>query len=141
MQSNQLVGTWRLTSFHVTDDEGQRAYPWGPHVDGFITYTDYGRMSVVFSKADRPLRPSDDWMSGSAEDKVAALDTFIAYAGTYDFDGERVTHHVEVCSFQNQVGHDLVRLVRFDGAEVSLETPPTLLLGRLQVAHLVWERV
>ena len=108
---------------------------------GFITYTDYGRMSVVFAKADRPLRPTDDWMGGSAEDKVEALDTFLAYAGTYDYDGERVTHHVEVCSFQNQVGHDLVRLVRFDGARVSLDTPPALLRGRLQTAHLVWERI
>jgi hypothetical protein len=139
--SNPLLGTWRLISFHLKDSDGRLTYPWGPNVTGFITYTDYGRMSVVFAKADRPRRPSEDWWGGSVEDKAVALDTFAAYAGTYDYDGEKVTHHVEVCSFQNKVGGDLVRLVRLERNQVSLDTPPTLLGGKMQTAYLVWERV
>ena len=31
---------------------------------------------------------------------------FLAYAGSYSFDGEKVVHHVEACSVQNFVNTD-----------------------------------
>ena len=141
MPANPLIGTWRLISYELRDAAGNVTYPWGAHVTGFITYTEEGRMAVVFSRADRPQHNTADRWGGSLEEKAAAYDSSMAYAGTYDFAGDTVTHHVEVCTFQNRVGTDQVRTVRLEGNRVTLETPPNPQAGAMRVGHLVWERV
>lgn len=140
MASNPLVGTWRLVSFHVEAPDGSITYPWGKDVAGYITYTDWRRMAVVFQKADRPRSGSGDLWQRTAEEKAEAYDTCIAYSGTYDVEANRVIHHVEVCTFQNYVGTDLVRAFEIEGNRVTLTTPPTPFGAATAVAVLVWER-
>ncbi len=141
MASNPLVGTWRLVSFQMRAPDGGISYPWGQQVAGYITYTDWGRMAVVFQKADRPRSASGDLWRRTADEKAAAYDTCIAYSGTYDVEPDRVIHHVEVCTFQNWVGTDLVRVFALEGKRVTLTTPPAPFGGGTSVGVLVWERV
>ena len=55
--------------------------PGGRKVTGFITYTEAGRVSVVFAKCGRPPLSSDDRWGGSPAEKAGAYDTCTAYAG------------------------------------------------------------
>jgi hypothetical protein len=141
MASNPLVGVWRLVSYHSVREDGHISYPWGQDVAGFITYTDLGYMSVVFTKADRPRISLEGPGGGTVEEKVQAFETCTAYAGTYDYTGTHVIHHVKVSSTQNWVGTDLVRRLEIDGNRVSLVSEP-MHIGRLpRTYYLVWERV
>ena len=141
MTPNPLVGTWRLMSFHTKASDGQINYLWGRDVTGFITYTAQGRVSVTITRADRPRAATEDMLALAVAEKAAAYDTCIAYAGTYEFQGDRVIHHVQVSLFPNWAGGDQVRLVELEGDRLSLSTPPMPVSGVMRTGHLVWERV
>jgi hypothetical protein len=57
------------------------------------------------------------------------------------FKGVKVVHHVKVSFFPNWVGVDQERFFDFDRNRLSLSTPPFLIGGMQQTAHLIWERV
>jgi len=78
---------------------------------------------------------------GTLEEQAEAFKTFLAYAGRYTFNGEQVTHHVEISSIQNYVDRDLVRYVKFQGDQIILVTPPTRINGKLQTVELIWQRI
>lgn len=138
MDEEKLIGTWKLVSASSTGSAGDRdATPYGATPSGILTYTADGRVSALISYAGRkPLLPG-----ASAQDKAQAFDTFIAYAGRYTFQGERVVHHVEVSSIQNYASRDLVRSIRFEGDRIVLITPPTPVNGKVQTVELVWQRL
>jgi hypothetical protein len=75
------------------------------------------------------------------EEQAEAFKTFLAYAGRYTLDGDKVTHHIEVSSIQNYVNKDMTRKVRFEGRQIILITPPTAVNGRIQIVELIWERL
>jgi hypothetical protein len=102
VSDDPLVGTWRLVSFEMRDEDGRVTHPLGGDAVGFITYTPDGHMAVQFGRADRARLAVGDW--------------------------------------PNWIGRELVRLVTFDGEQVSLSTPPTQVGGRQQIATLAWER-
>jgi hypothetical protein len=78
---------------------------------------------------------------GNREERAEAFKTFLAYAGRYTFNDEKVTHHVEVSSIQNYVGKDLVRTVKFRDDQIILVTPPTRINGEIQTLELIWQRL
>ena len=84
---------------------------------------------------------ANDLLSGTPEEEAQAEETYVSYCGQYDFDGDKVVHHVELSLFPNCVGVDQERLVELAGNRLTLSTPPILLRGIQQTAHLIWERV
>lgn len=140
MKQNHLVGTWRLASWENRSADGQVTYPFGQDAARYITYTEDGYMFVAIMTASRPLFSSEDILGGSTEEKAAAAETYISYCGTYEIQGEKVIHHIEVSSFPNWVGSDQERIFELKEDKLLLSTRPLLLSGRQQTAHLVWER-
>jgi hypothetical protein len=133
-----LVGTWKLVSASSVTANGQRnENPYGVDPAGFLTYFDDGRMTSLISYGGRkPLRAIPQ-----VEEQAEAFKTFLAYGGRYTFSGDKVIHHVEISSIQNYVGKDLVRSVKFQGDQVVLVTPPTLVNGSIQSIELIWRRL
>jgi len=142
MSSEKLVGTWKLLSASGISSTGERnETPYGTDPAGYLTYFGDGRMTSLISYGGRkPLS-----MGGGAqklqEEQAEAFNTFLAYAGTYTFSGDKVTHHVEISSVQNYVGRDMVRSVRFHGDQIILATPPMPVNGRIQTIELTWQRL
>ena len=136
-----LVGTWRLESFHFKTQDGRITYPFGRDAVGYYLFSDSGHMSVVVMRAQRTRFAAGDVMGGTTEEKVRAAETYISYSGKYRVDGEKLIVHPEVAFFPNWVGVDQVRLLKLDGDELDLSTPPMLAAGKMQTAHLVWKRV
>ncbi len=139
---DSLVGTWKLVSVTAKMDNGEvNKEVYGRHPTGFITYTADGRMMAIISEDGRkPLSVADRRAAPDAE-KAEAFASFIAYAGTYTYTGDKVVHHVEISYLQNNVKTDLVRYVTLQGNRVTLRTPPQILDGVRQVHELVWERL
>jgi hypothetical protein len=137
-----LVGTWKLVSVSSWADKGNiNKTAHGPNPTGFLTYTSDGRMMVVIAEDGRKPLSVADRVSASVEERAQAFSTFMAYAGRYTFKGDKVIHHVEVASLQNDVNKDQVRSLKFQGDRLTLRTPPILRGGVLQTFELVWQRL
>jgi hypothetical protein len=141
MSRNRFVGTWRLVSAEHTDSDGKITYLHGKDPVGYIMYNDDGYMCVAIANSSRSNSVSDDRMSATSEEKIAAADTYMSYCGTYEIRDDRIIHHVKVSLFPNNVGKDQERIFQFDGDMLSLTTPPSLIGGARRVGHLVWKRV
>jgi hypothetical protein len=139
MHNDQLLGTWKLVSASSTTSNGERnETPYGSNPLGFLTYMEDGRITALISYGGRkplsgPVAP--------LEEQAEAFKTFFAYAGRYILSGDKVTHHIEISSIQNYVGRDLVRIVKFQGDQITLVTPPTLVDGKVQTVELIWQRL
>jgi hypothetical protein len=140
--TNQLVGTYRLISFTRTVvATGETTDIFGKAPQGYITYGRDGRMMVLFVKGERP-KPHD-LATMTDQERVDLFKTMYAYSGTYDYDGEKVTHHIDVSWNGNWTGTDQVRSVKFDGRKVVLTTmpAPSPIDGKVTVSVLTWEKV
>jgi hypothetical protein len=109
---------------------GQLDFPY-QHVDGYLTYTEPGHVSVVLRMGDR----------------FSSTGAFSAYAGSYELKGDQIVHHVAVASHPQREGTDLVRAIRFEGNRLFLspvETPPWMNADNASAdaaPTLVWERI
>jgi hypothetical protein len=108
-------------------------------------YSEDGYMSVAFMSANRPKFASGGrggtTRGGKTEEKAAAADTYQSYCGKYEVQGDKVIHHIEVSLLPNWGGVDQARFFEFEGNRLLLSTPPFLVAGIQQTAHLIWERV
>jgi len=137
-----LVGTWKLVSVSSWTDKGDiNRAAHGPNPTGFLTYTSEGRMMVVIAEDGRKPLSVADRVSAPVEERAQAFSTFMSYAGRYTFTGDKVVHHVEVASLQNDVKKDQVRSVKLQGDRLTLRTPPISRGGVLQTFELVWQRL
>ena len=136
-----LVGAWRLVSWENQTADGPGHYPMGPDPNGYVIYAADGRFSITISQRGRAGFAAGDLLSGTIEEKARAMEGFVAYAGRYSFDGDRVIHHVELSLFPNWVGSDQQRWVELAGDRLTLSASPLLLAGKQQVPRLVWQRV
>ena len=137
-----LVGSWKLVSFHSQDSSGQTTYPFGKDALGRLIYEPDGRMAVQLMNPNRPGFTSDDPLVTSETDVRAAFGGYTAYYGTYSVnpDERTITHRIEAALLPNWVGTDQRRLFEFDGKYLTLKGP--LRLGGVQaIVSLVWERM
>jgi hypothetical protein len=141
MMNNVLVGTWKLVAWENMSLNGEITYPFGQEPIGFITYTQDGFVSVSIMRAQRPNFSSGDLLGGSDAEKLAAVESYLSYCGTYDFDGVQAVHHVQASLFPNWVGMDQIRLVELAQDTLILRTQPMLLSGKQQTARLEWKRI
>jgi hypothetical protein len=138
-KNHKLVGTWRLVSASSTTSSGERSEsPYGDDPVGFLTYTADARVTALISYSGRE---SLSFGGGTLEEQAKAFKTFLAYAGRYTLNGDRLTHHIEVSSIHNYVDKDLVRSIRFEGDRIILVTPPTPVNGKIQTVELIWQRL
>jgi hypothetical protein len=140
-----LVGTWRLRSWEaVSATEGEpAARPMGDDPEGLLVYTDEGTMLVLIGRPRRERFASDDLLDATLDERSAAIETFIAYGGSYTVDGETVAHRVEMSLFPNWVGTIQERNVELDpsGEVLTLTSGVIRVRGSERRQRLVWERV
>jgi hypothetical protein len=141
-EKEKLYGTWRLVSDVRRDVEtGVMTDPFGKHPQGFLSYARDGRMSAI-EVAEERLKPAD-LSRVNDTDRASLFRTMLAYAGTFSFDGEVVTHHVDISWNNNWTGTNQVRNVRLEGRRLYITTnvQPSPADGRLMVGILTWEKV
>jgi hypothetical protein len=139
---NQLVGTYRLVKFTRTwMATGETEDTYGKVPQGYLMYSPNGRMMVLLAKDKRP-KPSD-LEKMTDQERADLFRTMIAYAGTYDFDGRDITHHIDVSWNENWVGTNQIRHATFEGQRIVLSTDPhpDSSNGKLSVAILTFEKI
>jgi hypothetical protein len=108
---DDMIGAWTLEGTFVEDADGKRTPTWGDNPKGIIIYTADGHMTAITRRGDRTLPAS----GSSADDKAAAFDTYLNYAGRWSLAGNVVTHHIQHALDPNWVGSDRDRTIDFQG--------------------------
>jgi hypothetical protein len=135
-----VLGTWKLVSVTRRDlATGETGDFFGPNPQGYIHYGDDGRMMVVIVRAGRP-KPADTNLT--ADDARALMKSVVSYAGTWEIQGNEMTHHVDISWNESWSGTAQKRLFRFEGDRLHLDTPPSPdpVDGTQSVRSMVWER-
>lgn len=141
-QAASVVGWWKLVSVTGTTADGRRnEAPFGPNPTGALYYSPGGQVMLMLSYGGRPKLSIADRVSAPAPERAEAFATFFSYSGRYSIADGRITHHIEVASYENWVGTDLTRVLRVEGRRLTLLTPPLTGSGGGQSNELVWERV
>ena len=140
--NDKIVGTWKLVSASSKAASGeQNESPYGLNPAGFLTYTEDGRVSAMISYDGRKLLSAGAKPPTLLEEQAEAFKTFLAYGGRYRLNGDKVIHSIEISSIQNYVNRELVRTLTFQGDQIILITPPTMVNGKMQRIELVWRRI
>jgi hypothetical protein len=146
MADNAIAGTWRMTSWttRAIEDGHIVTRPLGDAPNGYITYTDDGRMSVTAMASGRPPLGGGilvyESSFSSPERKAGALDTYLSYCGAYSVQDNCVTHHIEVSWWPDLCGTDIPRFFAVEGDRLELSSPPFTQAGVEQRHVLEWER-
>jgi hypothetical protein len=140
-QAERLLGTWKMRSWTVEDlVTEERRHALGPDPCGYITYTRDGRVMVLVVARER-TRPAD--LVPTNEEKIALYDTMFAYAGTFDFDGTKVVHHIDTSWNEAWRGTNQVRFCELHDDTLTYVSAPARnpMTGRDCVHTVVFEQL
>lgn len=140
MNRDSLEGRWNIVSWRQEYDDGRVVHPFGEQIEGFIEYGQ-GRMFCVLSKKPRRMFTTGGQWDASEAEKAAAYDEYLTYAGGYEFDGETVTHNVELAICPNWQGKPQRRkVVRTGDDEITLVARIEEGTPEARTALLAWRR-
>jgi tetratricopeptide (TPR) repeat protein len=123
-----LIGSWRLVRIEYRGPRGVIDDPfYHARSTGLLTYDASGSMSVQIAAGVRPVlsipasRPVRAAPRSEEHAKAAALDSYYAYFGTWDFDATRssVTHHVSYALIPAEIGMSYSQDVKLDGSTLT----------------------
>jgi hypothetical protein len=136
----ELYGTWKLISWtRRLLDTGETVEAFGKMPRGLLHYGRDGHVFWVMTEENR-ARPRDLTKLSDSE-RAELYNTMVAYAGTFAFDGNAATHHVEVSWNEVWTGTAQVRNLRFEGKRLIMTTnPQSGVDGRRSSSVFVWER-
>jgi hypothetical protein len=117
---------WRVIEVRAFDEAGRKLLPLGPQPRGFAIF-DAERMLTAVVDARASLPPD------------APPRFFVAYTGTYRFDGVELVTRADDAS-KPELVVDQVRRIRFEGENRLVAVPVSGLPGQ-SGTEVVWERV
>ncbi len=137
-----LDGTWKLISSQRTNQAtGVTTDTFGANPQGFIMYNRDGHMMVLLTQAGRPR--AESIAKTTDQQRRQLYSSMIAYAGTYQFDGKTIEHHIDLSWNELWSGTVQIRDVKRDGDRLIYTTrpAPSPVDGSMGFATLVWEKV
>ena len=136
-----VVGWWTLLSWKQKYDDGREMAPFGEDVVGRLCYSETGSFIVIISRSDRePFKTGGQWTADNSE-KAKSYEGILAYFGRYEFDGNKMLHHVEASLYPNWVGHTQLRLAAIDNDLLTLSARLEGSAGEARTAELIWRRL
>jgi hypothetical protein len=136
-----INGTWRLLSVEeYIDGKLHNPHFQGRNPNGFIHYLPGNRVAVLIANDGRKQMSGDRYNS-PLEERAESSSTFTGYGGPYTREGNKLTHHLEISSYENDVGQDYVRFIELDGEDMYLVSAPMAHQGHERVLKLKWRRV
>lgn len=118
LKVDDLKGSWTLEDFILEKDGFPR--PWREGAHGILIYSPDGYMSVSINSKSR----EHSW-----------IDSLLFYAGTYEVDGDTVTHQVLNATGEKRIDKAMVRKGQLNGNILELVTE-----GSFGKATLRWEK-
>jgi hypothetical protein len=125
VRKSDILGCWRLD--RTLEDRGG-IVGFNPHFGenpkGLLHYLAGDRVAVTIAFSGRKTMTGLDRLHAPIEELAEAARTFDAYAGRFTLhEPDRITHHIEIASYQNYVGTDFTRRLVLEGDRLSLHVP------------------
>lgn len=102
---DNLVGVWRVLEFSMVDtsNRNQKIHPWGPVLDGQMTFTLDGYINGVVSiPGQAPFGGDEPWTGGAAELAESARRS-CSYCGKFFIEtttlGPVLRYNIEICNY------------------------------------------
>ncbi len=149
LRREDLLGVWRLVRIDYVGPNGPLDDPfYHAGSTGLLTYDESGSMSVQIAGLTRPSvsvpdsRPVDAVSIVDAPAKAAALDSYYAYFGTWDYDATHatVTHHISSALLPAESGLSYSQNVTLVGNQLTFVTHQKT-AGGDYVRTKIWQRV
>src|SRR3954447_5083673 len=104
-----VAGTWRLGSWTSVAADGTVGPPMGATPTGLLILTEDGWFSAQGGAGDRRRGAAEQQAEAGDGEPSAWARGYVAYAGRYEVDGDRMFFTGEVSLFPNWVGTRQVR--------------------------------
>src|SRR4051794_6616968 len=118
-----VAGTWRLGSWIAVGDDGAVSHPMGNAPTGLLILTDDGWFSAQGGAGGRRRSASDQQLDAADDELAAWARGYVAYAGRYEGDGDRMYFTGEVSLFPNLIGVRQTRTWKLEGDTLILRPP------------------
>jgi Lipocalin-like domain len=114
------LGSWVLLSMETQDPQtNQKSNLLGVHPGGYLSYGSDCRMYVILVKESR-AHPAE--LLATDPESVGLYRGMISYAGTYEVDGSKIIHHIQVSWNQAWTGTTQTQQFNVDGSTLFLRT-------------------
>lgn len=144
-QTNQLIGTWKLTMADNVLPDGTRVHLYGPDPQGLLMFDAGGHYSLQIMSADRPKFAANDKGKGTAEEYRAAVQGSNCHFGRYAVNADHtVTFYVEHATFSNWEGKPQILPFQISGDEyknIKFIVPHPTTGGPGVTGEVIWKRV
>lgn len=142
MKAEMLLGVWELLSCEGRSADGESFLPYGPQPIGKLIYTDDGHLSVTLMKSGRSVFASEDISKSTADEVVAAFNSFDSYSGRWNLEEEtgRIEHVIEAGRIPNWVGKTHVRHCSFEDRCLTLATDEFSMGDKTWRVYVKWKR-
>ena len=136
--ANELVGTWKMTSWVIQIIGGDTREPFGPNPKGRLIITPNGTLTAIGTGANRKPATNDD-------ERLALFNSLLAYSGRYTIDGDKIITSIDISSNEvfSGANQNQMRFFRLEGQKLTLRTPEQdsgAIPGKKIVATITWER-
>jgi hypothetical protein len=117
-RQNPLVGVWRVAEVKTVtaDSESTNSTP----LPGLYIFTQ-GHYSAVWSTSDAPRQMYEDRWQPTADEKIAAYDSIVVNAGTYELKGSDLVTKPIMARVPGFGGGKALWKYRVDGDDLYLE--------------------
>ncbi len=136
-----LIGTWKqLSGTMVEEGSTSTRSNLSAAPNGFVNFSPDGRLILLSTDSARKKPAGEVPTAAEAE---ALYRSMIAYAGTYELEGNKVTYHLEATWNESWTGSRQVRFWHIDGDQLTITTPEIVnpLTGKRSVFKLTFRKV
>jgi Lipocalin-like domain len=110
---NPLLGTWKLISFQVATEDGERHDVYDAHPLGFLIISER-RFTALLTAGDQPRDA----------DSAALFDRMMAYSGVYHVEADKIIVTVDIAWHPSWLGTEQTRFFTLDGDRLSIISAP-----------------
>lgn len=136
-----LIGTWKQISGTMVEEGSQTSRSnLSAAPVGFVNFSADGRLILLSVDSARKQPAGEVPTAAEAE---ALYRSMIAYAGTYEVEGNKVTYHLEATWNESWTGTEQIRYWEISGNTLTITTPEIVnpLTGKRSVFRLAFSKV
>jgi Lipocalin-like domain len=136
-----LIGTWKQLSGTMVEEGGsEQKSNLSAEPNGYVNFSADGRLILLSTDSARKAPAGQVPTPAEAE---ALYRSMIAYAGTYEVEGNKVTYDLDVTWNQSWTGTKQVRFWEVNGDRLTVTTPKIVnpLTGKPSVFKLTFQKV